>query len=54
MFSLTDIFSLSPTDNNIGSEGAKALAEAIKTNQTVHTIGLNGAARHHSLFKVFF
>lgn len=34
------------TGNDIGPEGAKSIARALETNQTVHTIALTGARQN--------
>lgn len=34
------------TDNQIGTEGARAMAEALKVNQTVHTVDFGSMTPH--------
>jgi hypothetical protein len=42
VFCLIDI---AHADNRIGDEGARALAEALKTNKTLTSINLEGVSR---------
>jgi hypothetical protein len=40
-----DYFLIALTANQIGYEGARALAEALKTNKTLTSINLEGVSR---------